>query len=188
MIPQSLSSLNQIFLDSAGRVSTSLLCTCIIPKERAIISTAAITHVCSANFLPNLILIYCKWNMHWSFWDLVSPLKYFTVLTRSSRVASSSHTNTVCGCCWNADTVHIWFTPSSIALYKANALCAPVMRIMTWEETENVICGPDDRVTAIWNWWLFVWQHDDQWTAVQLKLKLWCKMINQNIEYTWYFA
>lgn len=76
--------------------------------------------------------------------NLVSPWKYFTVLTRSSRVASSSHTKTVCGCCWNADTVHMWLTPSSIALYKANALCAPVMRIMTWEEMKkwgNVSCG-----------------------------------------------
>lgn len=61
-----------------------------------------------------------------------SPLKYFTVFTFSSRVASSSHTNTVRGCCWKADTVHIWFTPSSMALYRANALWAPVMRIITW--------------------------------------------------------
>lgn len=83
--------------------------------------------------------------------DLVSPLKYFTVLTRSSRVASSSHTKTVCGCCWNADTVHMWFTPSSIALYKAKALCAPVMRIMTWKEIENVTCGLRDSARATCN-------------------------------------
>lgn len=61
-----------------------------------------------------------------------SPLKYFTVLTLSSSVASSSHTNTVLGCCWKADTVHMWLTPSSMALYKAKALWAPVMRIITW--------------------------------------------------------
>lgn len=63
---------------------------------------------------------------------LPSPLKYLTVFTFSSRVASSSHTNTVRGCCWKADTVHMWLTPSSMALYRANALCAPVMRIITW--------------------------------------------------------
>ena len=61
-----------------------------------------------------------------------SPLKYLTVFTFNSRVASSSHTNTVRGCCWKADTVHMWFTPSSMALYRANALWAPVMRIITW--------------------------------------------------------
>lgn len=60
-----------------------------------------------------------------------SPLKYFTVLTLSSSVASSSHTNTVLGCCWKADTVHMWFTPSSMALYRAKALWAPVIRIIT---------------------------------------------------------
>lgn len=60
-----------------------------------------------------------------------SPLKYFTVLTLSSSVASSSHTNTVLGCCWKADTVHMWLTPSSMALYKAKALWAPVIRIIT---------------------------------------------------------
>lgn len=60
-----------------------------------------------------------------------SPLKYFTVLTLSSSVASSSHTNTVLGCCWKADTVHMWLTPSSMALYRAKALWAPVIRIIT---------------------------------------------------------
>lgn len=63
------------------------------------------------------------------------PLKYFTVLTRSSSVASSSHTKMVWGCCWKADTVHMWFTPSSMALYRANALWAPVIRIITWRKT-----------------------------------------------------
>lgn len=53
---------------------------------------------------------------------LPSPLKYLTVFTFSSRVASSSHTNTVRGCCWKADTVHMWLTPSSMALYRAKAL------------------------------------------------------------------
>lgn len=60
-----------------------------------------------------------------------SPLKYLTVLTLSSSVASSSHTNTVLGCCWKADTVHMWLTPSSMALYRAKALWAPVIRIIT---------------------------------------------------------
>lgn len=67
----------------------------------------------------------------------LAPLKYLTVFTFSSRVASSSHTNTVRGCCWKADTVHMWLTPSSMALYRAKALWAPVMRIIT--------CGPEDQ-------------------------------------------
>ena len=58
-------------------------------------------------------------------------LKYLTVLTLSSSVASSSHMKMLLGCNWNADTVHMWFTPSSMALCNANALWAPVMRIMT---------------------------------------------------------
>lgn len=62
-----------------------------------------------------------------------SPWKYFTVLTRSSSVASSSTTKIAFGCCWQADTVHMWLTPSSMTLYRASALCAPVMRIKTWE-------------------------------------------------------
>lgn len=66
-----------------------------------------------------------------------SPLKYLTVLTLSSSVASSSHTNTVLGCCWKADTVHMWLTPSSMALYRAKALWAPVIRIIT--------CTPRER-------------------------------------------
>lgn len=73
------------------------------------------------------------WSFTHNIVNSASPWKYFTVLTRSSKVASSSHTKTACGCCWKAETVHMWFTPSSMALYKANALCAPVMRIMTWE-------------------------------------------------------
>lgn len=61
----------------------------------------------------------------------MSPLKYLTVRTRSSIVASSSHKKIVCGCCWKAETVHMWLTPSSIALCKARALWAPVIRIIT---------------------------------------------------------
>jgi len=62
------------------------------------------------------------------------PLKYLTVLTLSSSVASSSQTKIVCGCIWNADTVHIWLTPSSMALFNANALWAPVIRIITCDK------------------------------------------------------
>jgi len=98
------------------------------------------SHGCNLWWLKRTQFIHSKLHM---LCDLVPPLKYFTVLTRSSRVASSSHTKTVCGCCWNADTVHMWFTPSSIALYRANALWAPVMRIMTWEKKSN-----ESRVTA----------------------------------------
>ena len=63
----------------------------------------------------------------------IKPLKYLTVFTLSSIVASSSQTNMVCACCWNAETVHMWFTPSSIALCKANALWTPVIKIITWK-------------------------------------------------------
>lgn len=59
-------------------------------------------------------------------------LKYLTVLTRSSSVASSSHTIIVLRCIWSALTVHIWLTPSSIALYRANDLRAPVTKIITF--------------------------------------------------------
>ena len=40
---------------------------------------------------------------------------YIFSLTLSSKVAFSSATMIVLGCCWKADTVHMWFTPSSIA-------------------------------------------------------------------------
>jgi len=65
----------------------------------------------------------------------INPLKYLTVLTFSSSVASSSQTKMVRGCIWNADTVHMWLTPSSMALFSARALCAPVIRIITWKWT-----------------------------------------------------
>lgn len=60
-------------------------------------------------------------------------LKYFTVFTRSSDVASSSQSMIVRACCWKAETVHMWFTPSSIALYRANALWDPKIIIITWK-------------------------------------------------------
>merc|ERR1719370_1649195 len=66
-----------------------------------------------------------------SLWTDQRSLKYLYVLTLSSRVAFSSHTMMVLGCCWKALTVHMWLTPSSMALYRAKALWAPVMRIMT---------------------------------------------------------
>lgn len=74
-----------------------------------------------------------------------SPLKYFTVFTLSSSMASSSHTNTVLGCCWKADTVHMWLTPSSMALYKAKALWAPVIRIITCTPSTAGQSGPGAR-------------------------------------------
>ena len=58
-------------------------------------------------------------------------LKYLTVLTLSSRVASSSHTIRVLLCIWKAETVHMWHTPSSIALYSAMDLLAPVINTIT---------------------------------------------------------
>lgn len=154
MLHDKVGSPSDQFLHEVGD-STSLLCTCIIPKERTFIITTAMVNI---SFAKHFLHLVTNWrSLNCSLVDIVSPLKYFTVLTRSSNVASSSHTKTVCGCCWNADTVHMWFTPSSIALYKANALCAPVMRIMTWEETENVTCGLDDRARATWHWWVLVW-------------------------------
>lgn len=38
----------------------------------------------------------------------------FTVLTCSSRVASSSTTSIGCGCSWRPERVHMWFTPPSM--------------------------------------------------------------------------
>ena len=55
-------------------------------------------------------------SMWFSFaWTDHKSLKYFTVLTRSSKVASSSQMKRVDGWCWKAETVHMWLTPSSIA-------------------------------------------------------------------------
>lgn len=68
---------------------------------------------------------------------LIKPLKYLTVFTLSSRVASSSHMNMVFGCCWKAETVHMWLTPSSIALCKANDLCDPSIIIITWRNKKS---------------------------------------------------
>ena len=56
-------------------------------------------------------------------------LKYLTVLTLSSRVAS--HTILVFLCCWKADTVHMWLTPSSMALYSAQDFAMLVIRART---------------------------------------------------------
>jgi hypothetical protein len=53
-----------------------------------------------------------------------------TVLTCSSKVASSSTTIIGCGCIWRLESVHMWFTPPSMHFCKASALCAPVI-IMT---------------------------------------------------------
>lgn len=65
-------------------------------------------------------------------------LKYLTVFTRSSSVASSSQIMIVLGCCWNALTVHMWLTPSSMALYRANDLWAPVIRIITCKASTSI--------------------------------------------------
>ena len=70
-------------------------------------------------------------------WTSIKPLKYLTVLTLSSLVAGSSQTKMVEGCCWKAETVHMWLTPSSMALWRANALWAPVIRIITLRNTQN---------------------------------------------------
>ena len=63
--------------------------------------------------------------------ELDLTLKYLTVLTLSSMVASSSQSMRVRGCCWKADTVHMWFTPSSIAMCNARALWDPVISTIT---------------------------------------------------------
>jgi hypothetical protein len=60
-----------------------------------------------------------------------SIVRTLTVLTCSSEVASSSTTIIGCGCIWRLDSVHIWFTPPSMHLCKASALCAPVMMMTT---------------------------------------------------------
>lgn len=70
--------------------------------------------------------LHCELNF-----KLKLTWKYLTVLTRNSSVASSSQIIIVFGCCCNALTVHIWFTPSSIALCNANDLCVPVTNIIT---------------------------------------------------------
>ena len=70
-------------------------------------------------------------------WTSIKPLKYLTVLTLSSLVAGSSQTKMVEGCCWKAETVHMWLTPSSMALWRANALWAPVIRIITLRNTQT---------------------------------------------------
>lgn len=68
----------------------------------------------------------------------VPTLKYLTVLTLSSKVASSSHIMRVWGCCWKADTVHMWLTPSSMALYRAKDLWVPVIKIITQKANREV--------------------------------------------------
>lgn len=65
-------------------------------------------------------------------WTSIKPWKYLTVRTLNSIVASSSTTKVVCGCCWKADTVHMWFTPSSIACRRACAFFTPLIKIRTW--------------------------------------------------------
>ena len=72
-----------------------------------------------------------KCQRNFSFRKWIITLKYLTVFTFSSSVASSSQIRRARGCCWTAETVHIWLTPSSTALYKAKALCAPVINIIT---------------------------------------------------------
>lgn len=99
-------------------------------------------------------------------------------------VASSSHMKTVRGCCWNADTVHMWFTPSSMALYKANALCTPVMRIMTWEEVENVDCGLSHWAKATF----FLLGRQDGKIIVQCTVLLVSKVLTGNNENFKYMA
>lgn len=59
-----------------------------------------------------------------------SPLT-LTVLTCNSSVASSSTTIIGCACNCRLDSVHMWFTPPSMHLCNARALCAPVMMMTT---------------------------------------------------------
>lgn len=79
-------------------------------------------------------------------WVSMSPLKYFTVFTRSSMVASSSQTMQARGCCWIAETVHMCETPSSMHFASAMDLAMPIMMIKTSRASITV---PTPTVSAI---------------------------------------
>lgn len=79
-------------------------------------------------------------------WTCISPLKYLTVFTLSSSVASSSQTKMAAGCIWKALTVHKWLMPSSMAMWRASALATLVIRIMTSRASITV---PTPTVSAI---------------------------------------
>lgn len=70
---------------------------------------------------------------------LTLTLKYLTVFTFNSRVASLAAHKHCAGCCWKADTVHMWFTPPQ------------------WPCTEQTPCehlwwgsSPGDQKTSLW--------------------------------------
>lgn len=73
-----------------------------------------------------------------SSWTRSMDLKYLTVFTWSSAVASSSTTMSAHGCSWSAESVQRWLTPSSIALESASALRCPVTTTITSRDSSTV--------------------------------------------------